>query len=85
MLALALTLLPAQAQVGAAQPGPQLTLPRISLRAGLHQLDVQVARRPQERQIGLMYRRELPEHEGMLFVFDAPAVQCFWMKNTWVP
>lgn len=85
MLALALTLLPAQAQVGAAQPGPQLTLPRISLRVGLHQLDVQVARRPQERQIGLMYRRELPEHEGMLFVFDAPAVQCFWMKNTLVP
>jgi uncharacterized protein len=24
-------------------------------------------------------------HEGMLFVFEQPSVQCFWMKNTLLP
>ena len=32
-----------------------------------------------------MQRREMPLHEGMLFVFDQPATQCFWMKNTLIP
>ena len=27
----------------------------------------------------------MPQHEGMLFVFEQPAVQCFWMKNTLIP
>ena len=32
-----------------------------------------------------MFRREMPQHEGMLFVFEQPATQCFWMKNTQLP
>ena len=24
----------------------------------------------------------MPSHEGMLFVFEQPNQQCFWMKNT---
>ncbi len=32
-----------------------------------------------------MLRADMPSHEGMLFVFDEPAVQCFWMKNTLLP
>ena len=24
----------------------------------------------------------MPQHEGMLFVFESPSQQCFWMKNT---
>ncbi|MFM2111509.1 MAG: hypothetical protein RLZZ271_169 [Pseudomonadota bacterium] len=27
----------------------------------------------------------MPAHEGMIFVFEAPAMQCFWMKNTLIP
>ena len=27
----------------------------------------------------------MPMHEGMLFVFEQPAVQCFWMRNTYIP
>jgi uncharacterized membrane protein (UPF0127 family) len=27
----------------------------------------------------------MPQNEGMLFVFDQPAVQCFWMRNTLLP
>lgn len=68
-----------------AQTVPQLNLPRTQLRAGMHLLDVQLARTPEQRQIGLMFRKEMPQHEGMLFVFEQPATQCFWMRNTLIP
>ena len=65
-----------------AQDTPQTNLPRIKLQAGMHQIDTQVAQTPDQRSIGLMFRSEMPQHEGMLFVFEQPAKQCFWMKNT---
>lgn len=68
-----------------AQQGPQLTLPRVALTAGMYRIDAQVAQSPQERQIGLMHRKSMPQHEGMLFVFEEVATQCFWMKNTLLP
>lgn len=68
-----------------AQGAPQTTLPRIKLQAGMFQIDAQVAQTQEQRSIGLMYRSEMPQHEGMLFVFDQPATQCFWMKNTLLP
>ncbi len=37
---------------------------------------------PEETEKGLMYRTELPEGSGMLFVFDADEPRYFWMKNT---
>ena len=64
---------------------PQLTLPRVKLSSGMHQIDAQVARSPQERATGLMWRRDMPQHEGMLFVFEQASVQCFWMMNTLLP
>lgn len=68
-----------------AQDAPQLALQRVELTAGMHRIDAQVAQTPQERQTGLMHRREMPAQEGMLFIFDQPGVQCFWMKNTLLP
>ena len=68
-----------------AQEQPQLTLPRVKLQAGLYQIDAQVASTPDQRQTGLMYRPEMPQHEGMLFVFEQASEQCFWMKNTLLP
>ncbi len=68
-----------------AQDTPQTTLPRIKLQAGMYQIDTQVAQTEAQRQIGLMFRQEMPQHEGMLFVFEQPATQCFWMKNTLLP
>lgn len=62
-----------------------MNLQRVELGAGMHRIDAQVAASAQERQIGLMHRKEMPQQEGMLFVFEAPAVQCFWMKNTILP
>jgi uncharacterized membrane protein (UPF0127 family) len=79
VLALAAIGLPAFAQE------PQTALPRVKLSAGMHQIDAQVAHTPEQRMIGLMYRKEMPQHEGMLFVFEQPSQQCFWMKNTLLP
>jgi uncharacterized membrane protein (UPF0127 family) len=62
-----------------------MNLPRVRLTAGSHPLDVYVARDDEERSLGLMFRREMPPDEGMLFVCDAPAYQSFWMKDTPLP
>lgn len=69
----------------AAQQAPQLNLQRVKLNAGMHVIDAQVALTPQERQTGLMLRKDMPQHEGMLFVFEQASEQCFWMKNTLLP
>jgi uncharacterized membrane protein (UPF0127 family) len=45
----------------------------------------EIARDEHERNTGLMYRRKLPEGEGMLFVFERDQILSFWMKNTFVP
>ncbi len=68
-----------------ADESPQLDLPRVMLSAGMHRIDAQLALDHEQRQIGLMYRKSMPAQEGMLFVFDQPAKQCFWMKNTLIP
>ncbi len=68
-----------------AQGQAQLNLPRVKLQAGIQLLDVQLAQTPQQREIGLMHRSEMPNHEGMLFVFEQKSRQCFWMKNTLIP
>ena len=62
-----------------------MSLPRVSLSAGVHKIDAQVASTNAEHQTGLMHRTEMPKNEGMLFVFMDPAQQCFWMKNTKLP
>src|SRR5207253_10418202 len=48
-------------------------------------LEAQVAENFDERMTGLMFRKEMPQNEGMLFVFEQASVQCFWMKNTLLP
>jgi uncharacterized protein len=68
----------------AAQDGPQ-KLASIRLNAGMHLIQAEVAQTPAQRQIGLMNRPSMGANEGMLFVFEAPAQQCFWMKNTLLP
>ena len=68
-----------------AQNAAQMDLPRIKLSAGVHLIDTQVAATPDQRSTGLMFRRDMPQSEGMLFVFEQASVQCFWMKNTLLP
>lgn len=67
-------------------PGqPQMNLQRIDLTAGMYRIDTQLALNERQREIGLMFRKEMPQQEGMLFVFEQPGVQCFWMRNTLLP
>ena len=72
------------ATLAAAQEGPQ-QLRSIPLTAGMHVIQAEVAVSPQERAIGLMHRKSMPANNGMLFVFEEPNPQCFWMKNTRLP
>ncbi|MEN9544974.1 MAG: hypothetical protein RLZZ598_1807 [Pseudomonadota bacterium] len=67
-----------------AQDAPQ-KLSQIQLSAGMHLIHAEVARTEEQRAIGLMHRPILAANDGMLFVFDRPGVQCFWMKNTLIP
>ena len=78
-------LLTALAATLALAQDPQMTLPRVKLGAGMHQIDAQVAATTEQRMTGLMYRQEMPQQEGMLFVFEYPSQQCFWMRNTLLP
>lgn len=45
----------------------------------------EVAATAEERAEGLMYRDEVPDGTGMLFVFDDSQPRAFWMANTYVP
>ena len=81
---LAALLLAAFCIAARAQGVPQ-DLPAITLNAGMHNIRAAVAQTPDQRQTGLMFRREMAPHEGMLFVFDQASRQCFWMKNTLLP
>lgn len=80
-LALLATLLFAAAALA---QSPQ-RLPQIELRAGMHIVQAQLARTEQQRALGLMHVKSMPQHEGMLFVFEQPGTQCFWMRNTLLP
>ncbi len=65
--------------------GPTLPRARVLLEdafGGLHRVEVEVAATSESRTRGLMWRRELPAGQGMLFVFPADEVQSFWMRNT---
>ena len=68
----------------AAQEAPQ-KLPSISLSAGMHLIQAELAQTAEQRGTGLMHRPKMGVNEGMLFVFEAASEQCFWMKNTLLP
>ncbi len=59
--------------------------PIISLTAGIHVIKAEVATTNAERQQGLMFREKMAVNEGMVFIFEAPAEVCMWMKNTPLP
>lgn len=49
------------------------------------ELNVEIADTTEERQQGLMNRKELPENAGMVFVHNTATESNFWMKNTLIP
>ena len=48
-------------------------------------IDAEVANNNSERIRGLMYRKQMDEDHGMLFIFEKPDTQSFWMRNTILP
>lgn len=52
---------------------------------GQARFTVELADDDAERARGLMHRESLPQSAGMLFVYPAPRVAGFWMKNTLIP
>ena len=67
-----------------AQDTPQ-KLPTVTLSAGMHLIQAELAQTSEQRSIGLMHRPKMGANEGMLFVFESASEQCFWMKNTLLP
>jgi hypothetical protein len=54
-------------------------------KSGVHVFAVEMATTEQERETGLMYRKELAEGRGMLFDFTPQQHVSMWMKNTFIP
>lgn len=73
------------ASAAQAQSGQPQELPVVRLSAGMYNINAMLATTPQQRQIGLMFRKEMKPNDGMLFVFEREGQQCFWMRNTLIP
>lgn len=58
---------------------------RTQLKAGINLIHADVAMSDAQRQQGLMFRKQMGQNDGMVFVFDDINPQCMWMKNTWIP
>ena len=56
----------------------------IVTRTGVHVFSVEMATTDEEKQTGLMYRKELPDGKGMLFDFSPEQQVSMWMKNTFI-
>lgn len=84
MMKKALLAVMAAAVIPAAAQQPS-RFPVVSLTAGMHVIKAEVASNEEQRRQGLMFREKMAQNEGMVFVFDAPAQVCMWMKNTLIP
>ncbi|MFL6816858.1 MAG: DUF192 domain-containing protein [Bradyrhizobium sp.] len=56
----------------------------IVTRNGVQVFSVEIATTEEEKQTGLMYRKELADGKGMLFDFNPEQEVSMWMKNTYV-
>ncbi len=66
--------------VPSASQTPPASGPRVVLPSGAV-FALEVARTPSQVAQGLMFRESLAPSTGMVFLFDAPRPQAFWMKN----
>ena len=71
------------AALAPAQAAGQATLEIISS-TGVHAFTVELATNDAERARGLMFRKELPEGQGMLFDFEHDQPVAFWMHDTYI-
>ena len=57
----------------------------IVTKTGVQVFSVEMATTEQEKETGLMYRKELADGKGMLFDFSPEQQVSMWMKNTYIP
>lgn len=57
----------------------------IDTASGSHAFDIELVRSPDDMERGLMFRRTMPEKNGMLFDFGRSQMIMMWMKNTYLP
>ncbi|MEO3385660.1 DUF192 domain-containing protein [Mesorhizobium sp. CAU 1741] len=53
--------------------------------SGTHEFTIEVAASPDQRAAGLMFRTDMADDKGMLFVFERTQRLSFWMQNTPMP
>lgn len=63
----------------------QQKFPTTTLTAGMYVIQAEVAATPDQREQGLMFRKQMAQNDGMVFLFGGPAKVCMWMKNTLIP
>jgi uncharacterized membrane protein (UPF0127 family) len=56
----------------------------IATKSGVQVFSVEMATTEEEKQNGLMHRKELPDGKGMLFDFSPEQQISMWMKNTYI-
>jgi uncharacterized protein len=59
----------------------QPRLPTIKLWVGPAEITAEIAAKPKEIMTGMMFRTNVVEDEGMLFLLGRPQQASFWMKN----
>ena len=64
---------------------PQLKLPVLKLWVGTNQISAEIASTVDQIRTGMMFRTNMAEMEGMLFVFGEPQQVAFYMRNTLLP
>ncbi|MCR6643256.1 MAG: DUF192 domain-containing protein [Terricaulis sp.] len=73
---------PASAAPVSAPDGAHRELVSIATAQGDRRFYAEIADDEAERARGLMFRREMARDHGMLFLFEEPGMQSFWMRNT---
>ena len=81
---IAFTLIGFLVAIGPARPADLHTL-EIASKTGVHVFKIELADTPAAREKGLMFRKTLPDGQGMLFDFHREQDVAFWMKNTYIP
>ena len=75
----------APASVSQPKGTPQPKLPTVKLWVGTNQVTAEIASTHQQIQTGMMFRTNMAELEGMIFIFPQPTQVAFYMRNTLIP
>ncbi len=76
---------PASRPTGTGPQSAQPKLPTVRVWLGTEEIEAEVALTRTQIETGMMFRTNITDREGMLFVFPGPHQAAFWMKNVPIP